>query len=161
MSIKDSLTSFIDNSGLKDVFHRKPANKAQLRKPLLSGIAKAEQQFASGQVRGPGRWWTASNDVVALTVKVKGATLDINGQATNHVPAERFPEFLDRFRQAVEAGEFDGELANHSEGNARVAVPRAKRQSTISPEAAKERGRTAADSRARNRAAREANPVGS
>ena len=90
------------------------------------------------------------NGVVALTVKVAGNTLDINGAATNHLPADRFEEFLAAMRAAVEAGAFDAELANHGHGDAEVAVPKRKAPA-ISPEAAKARGIKAAASRKANR----------
>lgn len=153
MSLKETLVSFIDNTGLAERFSLKQPTMQALRKPLLKGIETTRQQFESGQTRGAGRWWTVSNGVVRLTVKVKGDTFDINGVATNHMPEERFLEFLDRFKQAVDAGEFDDELKNKGNGDAKVHIGKASRRSSISPEAAKERGRKAAESRKRNRAA--------
>ena len=155
MALRDQLTSFIDNMGLAEVFSRRAPDPAKARKPLLKGIESCRRQFDSGQIKVPNRWWRVSNGVVALPVKLGGRTLDINGEATNHIPVERFPEFLDRFHAAVLAGEFDSELASDGHGDAHVTVPRASRKGTISPEAAKLRGQKAAASRARNRAARE------
>ena len=59
-------------------------------------------------------------------VKVEGNTVDINGASTNHLPADRFEEFLAAMRAAVEAGEFDAELGNHGHGDAEVVVPKRK-----------------------------------
>lgn len=120
MALKD-LKSLIDNS-LEAVFHRKEPSKEQLRAPLLKGIETATTQFQNGATRAANRWWKASNGVVALTVKLKGETFDINGVATNHFPEERFGDFMSAFKSAVEAGEFDAELANHGNGDAQVHI---------------------------------------
>ena len=126
MALKDTLASFFDNTGLAEVFSRKEADPAKLRKPLLKGIDNAKKQFENGQTKAPNRWWKVSNGVVALTVKVGGDTLDINGVATNHMPQERFVEFLGKFKAAAEAGEFDAELKNKGNGDAEVHVPKAR-----------------------------------
>ncbi len=127
MGIKDTLFGLIDNISLPEVFSRKPHDPAAARKPLLKGIENAKRQFENGQTKAPNRWWKVSNGVVALTVKVSGDTFDINGVATNHMPQERFPEFLDKFKSAVEAGEFDDELANKGNGSATVHIPKARK----------------------------------
>lgn len=127
MSVKDTLASFIDNTGLSEVFHRKEADPVRVRKPLIDGIEKAKTQFEAGNTKGA-RWWKASNGVVALTVKVGGNVFDINGVQTNHMPQERFVEFLGKFRKAVESGEFDAELATHGEGDAKVHIAKAPRK---------------------------------
>ena len=153
MALKDKLFSLIDNVKLSEIFSRKQADMKSLRAPLLKGIDSAKRQFESGVTKAPNRWWKINNDVVALTVKVAGNTFDINGVATNHMPADRFAEFLGEFKAAVEAGEFDDELRHKGSGDAEVAIPKASRRGTISPEAAKARGVKAAESRARNRSA--------
>ena len=163
MSVKNALFGLIDNTGLAELFKRKPLDPTAARKPLLAGIENARKQFTQTPrvLRAPHRWWKVNNGVVALTVKIKGDTFDINGVATNHMPEDRFEEFLTRFRQAVEAGEFDEELANKGNGDAKVLIPKADKRAgiiivggktgrgTISPEAAKARGIKAAESRAR------------
>ena len=168
MSVKSALFGFIDNTGLAEVFHRKPHDAKTARKPLLAGIENARKQFTQTPriLKAPNRWWKVSNGVVALTVKIKGVIFDINGVATNHMPEDRFEEFLAQFKQAVEAGEFDEELANKGNGDAKVVIDKAEKlagpalvdgktgRGSISPEAAKARGLKAAESRARNRAAR-------
>ena len=170
MSVKSALFGIIDNTGLAEVFQRKPSDPRAVRKPLLAGIENARKQFTQTPrvLRAPNRWWKVNNGVVALTVKIKGDTFDINGVATNHMPEDRFEEFLGQFKQAVEAGEFDEELANKGNGDAKVMIPKAGKargisiiggktgRRSISSEAAKARGVKAAASRARNRAAREA-----
>jgi hypothetical protein len=133
MALKDTLTSFIDNTGLAEVFSRKAPDPVKARKPLLDGIARTREQFgnrATTVSKAPNKWWQVRNGVVALTVKVKGDTFDINGVATNHMPEERFEEFLTKFEQAVNAGEFDDELANKGNGDAQVHIGRARKAST-------------------------------
>lgn len=130
MSIKSTLFSLIDNVGLAETFNIKPHDPAKARSPLLKGIASAKKQFENGQTKAPNRWWKVSNNVVALTVKLAGDTFTINGVQTNHMPAERFPEFLDKFKSAVESGEFDEELASHGKGEAKVHIASAKKTAT-------------------------------
>lgn len=130
MALKDTFSTFFDNVGLADVFNRPAHDPVKARKPLLKGIETAKTQFEEGKTKGPNRWWSVSNGVVALTVKVSGVTFDINGVATNHMPAERFPEFLAKFKAAVEAGEFDEELENHGNGDAKVHIAKARKPRT-------------------------------
>ena len=124
MALKDTLFSLIDNVGLAEAFNLKPHDPTKARQPLLKGIASARKQFTATprMSKAPNRWWTVKNGVVALTVKVAGDTFDINGVATNHMPEERFAEFLDKFALAVEAGEFDDELKNKGNGDAKVRI---------------------------------------
>jgi hypothetical protein len=127
MSLKEALLGFIDNVSLPAIFSRKAENLKELRQPLLRGISNAKRQFESGQTRAPHRWWKLSNDVVALTVKVSGNAFLINGSDTNHIPSDRFGDFLDKFTAAVDAGEFDDELRHKGVGDAILKVPKAKR----------------------------------
>ncbi|WP_288484825.1 hypothetical protein [uncultured Novosphingobium sp.] len=129
MALKDTLSGFIDNTGLAEVFSRKPHDPSKDRKPLLDGIARTREQFKKRDKevsKAPNKWWQLRNGVVALTVKVKGDTFDINGVATNHMPEERFEEFLTAFEKAVNAGEFDEELGNKGNGDAKVHISKAK-----------------------------------
>lgn len=151
MALKDYL-GIIDN-GLKHLFDRKAADPAKARRPLIRGIDRTLAQFKAGSSGTPTGWYRMKNGVVALTVKIAGNTFDINGFATNHLPADRFEEFLAAMRSAVEAGEFDAELAHAGDGNAEVSVPKRKAPA-ISPEAAKARGIKAAATRKANRAQR-------
>lgn len=130
MSIKDTLLGFIDNTGLADKFRAPVWSKDAARKPLLDGIKRTREQFskrADTPSKAPNKWWQVKNGVVALTVKVKGDTFDINGVATNHMPEERFGEFLSKFEQAVNAGEFDDELKNKGNGDAKVRISKASK----------------------------------
>ena len=148
MALKDYL-GIIDN-GLKQLFDRKAADPAKARRPLIRGIDRTLAQVKAGSTGTPTGWYKMKNGVVALTVKLAGNKLDINGVATNHLPADRFEEFLAAMRGALEAGEFDAELAHKGDGNAEVVISRRKAPA-ISPEAAKARGIKAAATRKANR----------
>jgi hypothetical protein len=127
MSLKEALLGFIDNVSLPAIFSRKVENLKELRQPLLKGISNAKRQFENGQTRAPHRWWKLSNDVIALTVKVSGNVFTINGVETNHIPSDRFADFLDRFTAAVDAGDFDDELRHKGAGDATVKIPKVNR----------------------------------
>lgn len=146
MAIKETLTNFFDNIGLAEVFNRPAHDPAKARKPLLKGIETAKKQFENGQTKAPNRWWKVSNEVVALTVKLGGDVFSINGVDTNHMPQERFVEFLDKFTTAVNAGEFDEELAHHGNGDAKVRIAKAPRKAR-DPKAPGESGRGWSDER--------------
>lgn len=137
MSLKEALLGFIDNVSLPAIFSRKVENLKELRQPLLKGISNAKRQFENGQTRAPHRWWKLSNDVVALTVKVSGNVFTINGVETNHIPSDRFADFLDKFAAAVDAGEFDHELRRKGAGDATVKIPKAKRAAAKPAQASK------------------------
>jgi hypothetical protein len=70
---------------------------------------------------------------VAFTPTTRnGATLTIDGQTTNFIPADRFADYLVNMRSAIEAGEFDREIAGALHGSANVggiaevAIPAAR-----------------------------------
>ena len=157
MALKD-MFAFVKD-GLEEQFHAKPRDPVAARKPLLRGIDLTLDQFTNGRTRGPGKWWVVNNDVVAFSPKLKGTPLVLNGGTTSHVGSGAFPAFLAAFRHAVEEGELDGEIAAIESGASvaghSVRVDKPKRAGGISPEAAKLRGQKAAESRARNKAARE------
>lgn len=114
MSLKDVL-ALIDDK-LEAVFSKAPHDPSKARKPVLKRIASAKAQFEEGKTKVPSRWWTASNGVVAFKPVLNGKPLLINGKAVSHVPAERFPHFLDKLTAAVEAGELDKEIEATEKG---------------------------------------------
>jgi hypothetical protein len=144
MSLKEALLGFIDNVSLPAIFSRKAENLKELRQPLLKGISNAKRQFENGQTRAPHRWWKLSNDVIALTVKVSGNIFMINGVETNHIPSDRFADFLDKFAAAVDAGDFDDELRHKGAGDATVKIPKPKRAATKPAQTSKPAASTAA-----------------
>ncbi|MBB3694564.1 hypothetical protein [Sphingomonas sp. BK580] len=124
MAILDSLAGFIDNNGLAEAFAAKAEDPAKARRPLLDGIRRAREQFAArggDGARVGSRWWQLQNGVVALTVKIGGDVLPLNGAATNHLPEGVFAAFLDALEQAVEAGELDEALRARQAERARPA----------------------------------------
>ena len=158
MALKD-MVAFV-KEGLEQQFNTKPRDPVAARRPLLRGIDKTLDQFNSGRTRVPNKWWVVSNGVVAFSPTLKGTPLVLNGGTTSHVESADFPAFLAAFRHAVEEGELDGEIAAIEAGASvaghSVAIDKPKRSGGISPEAARLRGQKAAESRARNKAAREA-----
>ncbi|WP_174297353.1 hypothetical protein [Sphingomonas bacterium] len=158
MALKD-MFAFVKN-GLEEQFNSKPRDPVAARKPLLKGIDATLDQFTNGRTRVPNKWWVVNNDIVAFSPKLKGTPLVLNGGTTSHIESADFPAFLAAFRHAVEEGELDGEIAAIESGASvaghSVAIAKPKRASGISPEAARLRGQKAAESRARNKAAREA-----
>lgn len=130
MALED-LFSFFDPN-LADTFSAKQRDPVAARAPLLKGLANVEDQFTNGRTKVPNKWWSASNGVVAFSPKLSGVPLVINGQTTNHIPQERFTDFLAAMRAEVEAGEFDKEIEQieKGDGNAGSSVP-------VSPEARK------------------------
>jgi hypothetical protein len=131
MALKDKLTGFIDNLGLKDAFETQPRDATKARQPVLRGLDKTLDQFQNGKVKAPNKWWSANNNVVAFSPSHNGAPLLVNAQTTNFIPAERFADFLGAMKAAVEAGEFDDEIEQLDKGrgsaggSAQVKVPRA------------------------------------
>lgn len=132
MSLKDVL-ALIDDK-LEAVFHTKPHDPSKARQPVLKRIASTKTQFESGTTKVPNRWWTAANNVVTFKPTLNGKPLLIGGKEANYVPAERFPDFLDKLSAAVSAGELDQEIADAGDkggngGLAKTAVTR-----TLSPQ---------------------------
>ena len=157
MALKD-MFAFVKD-GLEEQFNTKPRDPVAARKPLLRGIDATLDQFSSGRTKVPNKWWVVNNNIVAFSPKLKGTPLVLNGGTTSHVESEDFSAFLAAFRHAVEEGELDGEIAAIDSGASvaghSVAIDKPRRASGISPEAAKLRGQRAAESRARNKAARD------
>lgn len=126
MGIMEPLAGFIDNDGLAEAFAVKPDDPGKVRKPLLDGIKRAREQFAdraSGPVRGANRWWQLQNGIVAFTMKLGGGVLELNGAETNHIPEPMFEQFLNKFEQAVSAGELDSALKAKQADRAKPSVP--------------------------------------
>lgn len=132
--MKDTLAGFIDNVGLADAFNVQHDDPHKARKPLLDGIKRMREQFVTrtgDTSKGTNRWWQIKNGVLAMTVKIGGETLEINGATTNHLPVDRFEEFLDKFEQAVESGAFDDELKAKGVGRAKARPGSDNKRKTI------------------------------
>lgn len=148
MALKD-LLGFIDNK-LRDTFAAKPFDRSAARKPLLRKINQTQKQFENGSTKAPGRWWKVSNDVVEFSPVLNGHSLTINGEATNYIPSASFPQFIQAFRDAVEAGELDDQLEAIEKGreggnqSATISMGRPRRKMS---EEAKAKMRLAAQKR--------------
>ncbi|MBM6577139.1 hypothetical protein KCP91_12220 [Microvirga sp. SRT01] len=136
MALKDLFGKFFDNT-LAETFSSKPHDPTKARQPLLRGIDVAKRQFEAGQVKGPNRWWSSRNKVVAFTPKLEGRPFLINGVGTNHMPEERFVEFLNEMRSHVDAGDFDAVIASHGKGNTDVHIGKARGTGSRGPQASK------------------------
>ena len=125
MSILEKLHALIDPT-LKETFDRKAYDPAKDRAWVVGRLEATKTQFASTETtRGGGaKWWKLSNGVVAFSpVRKDGMPLVVNGQTTNFIPGERFGDFVAAMIEAVNAGEFDKELAADTTNGTTVKVP--------------------------------------
>jgi hypothetical protein len=91
------------------------------RAKVLQDLYLAEKGWATdGQTTGA--WFARDGDHVAFSpVTRNGAPLTIGGLTTNFVPADRFADYLQAMRDAIERGEFDDEIAAALHGSANVS----------------------------------------
>ncbi|MEG8019638.1 hypothetical protein [Sphingomonas aerolata] len=128
------LESIVDaaKSALREVVSPQPSDPVADRKDVLQDLHLAEKAWATDGVRS-GTWFVRDGEHVAFTPTTRnGATLTISGQTTKLIPADRFADYLVNMRSAIEAGEFDREIAGALHGSANVggtaevAVPAAR-----------------------------------
>jgi hypothetical protein len=119
-------------SAVLDVVSPKLSDPASDRKDVLQDLHLAEKAWATDGVRSS-TWFVRDGEHVAFTPTTRnGATLTIGGQTTNFIPADRFADYLVNMRSAIEAGEFDREIAGALHGSANVggtaevAIPAAR-----------------------------------
>jgi len=119
-------------SVLRDAVSPSSNNLASDRDEMLQDLHLAEKAWATDGVRF-GTWFVRDGEHVAFTPTTRnGATLTIGGQTTNFIPADRFADYLVNMRSAIEAGEFDREIAGALHGSANVggtaevAIPAAR-----------------------------------
>jgi len=119
-------------SVLRDAVSPSSNNLASDRDDVLQDLHLAEKAWATDGVRS-GTWFVRDGEHVAFTPTTRnGATLTIGGQTTNFIPADRFADYLVNMRSAIEAGEFDREIAGALHGSANVggtaevAIPAAR-----------------------------------
>jgi hypothetical protein len=107
-------------SVLRDAVSPSLNNLASDRDEVLQDLHLAEKAWATDGVRS-GTWFVRDGEHVAFTPTTRnGATLTIGGQTTNFIPADRFADYLVNMRSAIEAGEFDREIAGALHGSANV-----------------------------------------
>ena len=119
-------------SALRDAVSPSSNNPASDRDEVLRDLHLAEKAWATDGVRS-GTWFVRDGEHVAFTPTTRnGATLTIGGQTTNFIPVDRFADYLVNMRSAIEAGEFDREIAGALHGSANVggtaevAIPAAR-----------------------------------
>jgi len=123
MALSDLFSFFSSDSTAK--YNEKPFDPVKARKPLLAGIKRSRDDFNADKFNKANRWFSVKNSVVAFHPKLDGKTLIINGVDENHMPSERFVEFLDLMQKEVDAGEFDEVIAAHGKGNVDVHIGKA------------------------------------
>lgn len=95
---------------------------AILRGPVLDQIARVQNAWGDGRSGATDDWFSRDGDLVAFSPRLaSGAPLTIDGQTTVFVPAERFPEYLVKMREQVEAGVFDREIDAGLHGSPNVS----------------------------------------
>lgn len=119
-------------SAVLDVISPQSSDPVSDRNDVLQDLHLAEKAWATDGVRS-GTWFVRDGEHVAFTPTTRnGATLTIGGQTTNFIPADRFADYLVNMRSAIEAGEFDREIAGALHGSANVggtaevAIPAAR-----------------------------------
>lgn len=129
MSLLSKLHALIDPK-LEETFNKKAYDPAKDREWVIARLESAKTQFASTEGgRGGGRkMWKLANGVVAFSpIRKDGMSLVVNGQTTVFIPSERFNDFLNAMIEAVQAGEFDKELAADTTAGTTVKVARKPR----------------------------------
>ena len=119
-------------SAVLDVVSPQSSDPVSDRNAVLQDLHLAEKAWATDGVRS-GTWFVRDGEHVAFTPTTRnGATLTIGGQTTNFIPADRFADYLVNMLSAIEAGEFDREIAGALHGSANVggtaevAIPAAR-----------------------------------
>lgn len=119
-------------SAVRDVVSPQSSDPVSDRNDVLQDLHLAEKAWATDGVRS-GTWFVRDGEHVAFTPTARnGATLTIGGQTMNFIPADRFTDYLVNMRSAIEAGEFDREIAGALHGSANVggtaevAIPAAR-----------------------------------
>ena len=107
-------------SAVRDVVSPQSSDPVSDRDDVLQDLHLAEKAWATDGVRS-GTWFVRDGEHVAFTPTTRnGATLTIGGQTTSFIPADRFADYLVNMRSAIEAGEFDLEIAGALHGSANV-----------------------------------------
>ena len=99
----------IDNS-LARGFNAPVYDPKKGREALVAVVDKAAEQHKNGETPNIRSWKLGNNGAISFTAKVRRAIVPIGGAETNHVPAERFQDFLKALRAAIVAGELDNEI---------------------------------------------------
>lgn len=126
-----SLESLVETAkaALIGMAGRAPRDPLADRVDVLQDLHLAAKAWASGD-RHP--WFARDGEHVAFSPASRGGTpLTIGGQTTTFIPADRFADYLQSMREAIELGVFDDEIAGALQGLpaggvAGVALPPAR-----------------------------------
>lgn len=102
MSLKDYLAK--DTEDLEAEFNKPEFDIDKARASLLKIVDKVEEQFASGQTKGPKRW-KINRNVVKLELPVA-----VEGMVKFHRRTDEFPAFLSELRKSIKDGSADTAL---------------------------------------------------
>jgi hypothetical protein len=101
---------------------------AEGQKKFVKQIELAKRQFQAGTTNAPKRQWAVGNNKsVRYSPKIDGHPVLIGGVESNHVPHERFEDFLDGLKAEVEKGALDKEIKAALDGD---EVPAASKSSS-------------------------------
>jgi hypothetical protein len=108
--VANSFLELIDNA-LGTHFNAPVYDPKAGRKKLVKAIEAAANQHSENRIKVPNRAWAVgSNKAIRYSPTLKGQPILIGDKAENYVPSERFGDFLDGFKTAVEAGDFDDQI---------------------------------------------------
>lgn len=128
MALKDIL-GLIDHK-LADVFHTVAYSPNRDRAAVAKRIDDTKSKFlATEPARGKKDFSVANNVVEYRPIVPSAGALLIAGKDVSYIPAERFVDFLDGLKAAVEEGELDKELeAAHGGEAVKVKAARKPRE---------------------------------
>lgn len=129
MALKD-LLALVDDK-LSDLFEKVAYDGSKDRAKFAKRIDATKEKFLQTEPARGAKDFSVANGVVRYAPTLSGNPISIGGKTTLHVPSERFSDFLDKLKSAVEAGELDDviEAAATGEGTAKAQrAPRAKRE---------------------------------
>lgn len=129
MALKD-LLALVDDK-LSNLFEKVAYDGSKDRAKFVKRIDSTKEKFLATEPARGAKDFSVANGVVRYAPTISGNPVAIGGKTTLHVPSERFADFLDKLRAAVEAGELDDviEAAATGEGAAKAQrAPRAKRE---------------------------------
>ncbi len=126
MALKDIL-GLIDHK-LADVFHTVAYSPNRDRAAVAKRIDDTKSKFLATEPARGKKDFSVANNVVEYRPIVPGAgALLIAGKDVSYIPAERFVDFLDGLKAAVEEGELDKELEAAHDGEAVTKVKAARK----------------------------------
>ena len=109
-----SLKTMVDGAGqaIADTMKSYSPDIAAMRAPVLASLDTAERQWAEPAADDRPSWFDDDNGHVAFSPTLpNGAPLTIDGKTRVFVPADRFADYLQAMRIAVQTGVFDKDIS--------------------------------------------------